>query len=50
MATGTLPFRGETSGMVFDSILNRAPVSSLRINPEIPPKLEEIISKALAGC
>ncbi len=47
MATGTLPFRGDTSGMVFDSILNRAPVSSLRINPEIPPKLEEIISKAL---
>jgi eukaryotic-like serine/threonine-protein kinase len=47
MATGTLPFRGDTSGMVFDSILNRAPLSSLRINPEIPPKLEEIISKAL---
>jgi len=47
MATGTLPFRGDTSGIIFDSILNRAPVSSLRINPEIPPKLEEIISKAL---
>ena len=47
MATGALPFRGETSGMIFDSILNRAPVSPLRINPEIPPKLEEIIIKAL---
>jgi eukaryotic-like serine/threonine-protein kinase len=47
MATGTLPFRGETSGMIFDSILNRAPVSPLRINPEIPRKLEEITIKAL---
>jgi serine/threonine protein kinase len=47
MATGTLSFRGETSGMIFDSILNRAPVSPLRINPEIPPKLEEITIKAL---
>ena len=47
MATGTLPFRGETSGMIFDSILNRAPVSPLRINPETPRKLDEIITKAL---
>src|SRR5690242_5272099 len=47
MATGSLPFRGETSGMIFDSILNRAPVSPLRINPEIPRKLEEITIKAL---
>jgi len=47
MATGTLPFRGETSGSVFDSILNRAPTASVRLNPEIPLKLEEIISKAL---
>jgi serine/threonine protein kinase len=47
MATGTLPFRGETSGSVFDSILNRAPTASVRLNPELPLKLEEIISKAL---
>jgi len=47
MATGTLPFRGETSGSVFDSILNRPPTASVRLNPEIPLKLEEIISKAL---
>jgi eukaryotic-like serine/threonine-protein kinase len=47
MATGTLAFRGETSGSVFDSILNRAPTASVRLNPEIPLKLEEIISKAL---
>src|SRR5438874_5952580 len=47
MTTGTLPFRGETSGSVFDSILNRAPTAAVRLNPEIPFKLEEIISKAL---
>lgn len=47
MATGALPFRGETSGVTFESILNRAPTSATRINPEIPPKLEEIINKAL---
>ena len=47
MATAALPFRGETSGMIFDSILNRAPVSPLRINPEIPRRLEEITIKAL---
>jgi len=47
MATGALPFRGDTSGVMFDCILNRPPVSPIRINPEVPPKLEEIIQKAL---
>src|SRR5437667_3565534 len=47
MTTGALPFRGETSGSVFDAILNRMPTAAVRLNPEIPPRLEEIISKAL---
>ena len=47
MATGTLPFRGDTSGVIFESILNRAPVASGADQPDIPPKLEEIINKAL---
>src|SRR6202022_3058207 len=47
MATGVLPFRGDTSGLIFNSILERTPVAPVRINPEIPPKLEEIINKAL---
>ena len=47
MCTGTLPFRGDTSGVIFDSILNRAPTPALKLNPEIPQKLEEITSKAL---
>jgi dipeptidyl aminopeptidase/acylaminoacyl peptidase len=47
MATGALPFRGDTSGVIFESILNRAPVSPLRLNPDLPVKLEEIVSKAL---
>jgi serine/threonine protein kinase len=47
MATGQLPFRGDTSGMIFHAILEREPVPPVRINPAIPLKLEEIISKAL---
>jgi Tol biopolymer transport system component/predicted Ser/Thr protein kinase len=47
MATGQLPFRGDTVGMIFHAILERPLVSPVRINPEVPPKLEEIINKAL---
>ena len=47
MATGALPFRGESSGVIFNSILERVPVPPIRLNPGVPPKLEEIISKAL---
>jgi len=47
MATGALPFRGETSGVIFHAILERAPTPPVRLNPEIPAKLEEIINKCL---
>ena len=47
MSTGTMPFRGESSGVIFEAILNRAPISPVRLNPDVPPKLEEIIDKAL---
>jgi serine/threonine protein kinase len=47
MCTGVLPFRGDTTGTTFDSILNRVPVPPVRINPDTPPKLEEIINKCL---
>jgi serine/threonine protein kinase len=47
MATGALPFRGDTSGVVFESILNRAPTKLARLNPEVHPELERIIDKAL---
>src|ERR1700740_1301652 len=47
MAAGVLPFRGGSSGMIFDGILNRAPRSPAELNPDLPPKLEEAINKAL---
>ena len=47
MATGALPFRGESHGLIFEAILNRLPVAPLRLNPVVPAELERIISKAL---
>jgi non-specific serine/threonine protein kinase len=47
MATGTLPFSGETSALIFNAILEHSPVSPVRINPKVPPKLEDIINRAL---
>jgi eukaryotic-like serine/threonine-protein kinase len=47
MVTGVLPFRGETSGVIAEAILNRKPVAPVRLNPDLPPKLEETVNKAL---
>jgi serine/threonine protein kinase/tetratricopeptide (TPR) repeat protein len=47
MVTGSLPYRGETSGVIFEAILNRAPVPPVRLNPDLPPKFEDIINRAL---
>ena len=47
MATGSLPFRGDTAALIFNAILERAPVSPIRLNPDMPPKLQDIIHRAL---
>ena len=47
MVTGVQPFRGDTSGVIAEAILNRTPVTPVRLNPDLPPKLEEIINKAM---
>ncbi len=47
MSTGQLPFRGETSGVIFEAIMNRPPVSPVRLNPELPEKFESLLQKAL---
>ena len=47
MVTGVMPFRGETTGVIANAILERAPVPPVRLNPDLPPKLEEVVTKAL---
>jgi serine/threonine protein kinase/tetratricopeptide (TPR) repeat protein len=47
MGTGALPFRGESAGAIFDSVLHKAPVPPMRLNPDLPARLEEVISKSL---
>jgi serine/threonine protein kinase len=47
MATGAMPFRGESSGIIFNAILERQPVPVVRLNPDVPPDLERVISKCL---
>jgi len=47
MVTGTMPFRGDTSAVITEAILNRAPVPAVRLNPDVPAKLEDVTNKAL---